>query len=269
MTYRVYGDRGKPVVAFPTSQAHDNQWEDFGMVEALADFIDDGDIQLFAMDSIDDDTFFRPDGKRRKAMQRYEQWLAYINKEFLPTVTARGQKAMLTGCSMGAYHAANLFFRSPEQVDSVIALSGVYSPAPFLGFKGHMKRDARANSPLDYLQLPIDDEKRAHYQGSRLVFCAGQGPGEEEMLADTVALAEVLEDQDIDAWVDVWGEDAVHDWPWWHEQMRYFMAEVLTDEDRERQSQERERRAQSMKRNAKQAKRGYRPGVTPLAKAAK
>jgi len=241
MTYRVYGECGKPVIAFPTSQAHENLWEDFGMVDVLAPYIEDGDIQLFAMDSIDDDTFFREDGKRGVALRRYEDYLSFIANEFLPTVTrpglggarrnggyGAGQKALLTGCSMGAYHAANIYFRYPQFADSVIALSGVYSAQCFLDFEDHMSRAARANSPLEYLSNGVDPRKRELYQDSHLVFCAGKGPGEEQMLDDTMALGTVLEQQHIDAWVDVWGEDATHDWPWWQQQMEYFLPEVLS-----------------------------------------
>jgi len=228
MNYRVYGTSGKPVVAFPTSQAHENLWEDFGMVDCLADYIENGEIQLFAMDSIDDDTFFRDDQDRGKALRLYERYLRYVAKEFIPTVTsATGQKALLTGCSMGAYHAANLYFRWPDLADSVIALSGVYSPQCFLDFDTHMTKAARANSPIDYLNQPIAEQRRQKYCASKLVFCAGQGPGEEDMLADTKALSEVLEHQGIEAWVDFWGNDVTHDWPWWKEQIQYFLPAVL------------------------------------------
>ena len=39
---------------------------------------------------------------------------------------------MCTGCSMGAFHAANFFFRRPDLFDTVVALSGVYGTEEFL-----------------------------------------------------------------------------------------------------------------------------------------
>jgi len=228
MTYRVYGTSGKPVVAFPCSQSHENLWEDFGMVDSLAEYIESGQIQLFAMDSIDDDTFFRTDCNRNKALRCYERYLSYIANEFLPSlVETSGQKVLLTGCSMGAYHAANIFFRWPELADSVIALSGVYSPQWFLDLEDHMTDTARANSPLDYLTDPIDDARKEQYCSSKLIFCAGKGDGEADMLSDTQALADVLAAQGIEAWVDVWGDDVTHDWPWWKQQMNYFLPTAL------------------------------------------
>jgi len=279
MKHRVYGYGGKPVVAFPTSEAHLNQWEDFGMVDALAPYIEEGYIQLFAMDSIDEETFFRHDRRRDKAIRRYDQYLKYITNEFMPTVigapgsriprgvyspsggggvpgtlsagavraarrNARGaahhgrsgfgssrdssaQKVLLTGCSMGAFHAANIYFRWPQYADSLIALSGVYTPRHFMKFDKRMSRSSFANSTLDYMSHNLDPAKRALYESSRLVFCTGQGDGEQDMLVDTIALGEILEAQEIPAWVDVWGEDVTHDWPWWTQQMQYFLPQVL------------------------------------------
>ena len=228
MTYRVYGTGGKPMVAFPCSQAHENLWEDFGMVDALAEYIERGEIQLFAMDSIDDDTFFRSDLNRNKAIRCYERYLNYIADEFLPNlVKESGQKVLLTGCSMGAYHAANIYFRWPQLADSVIALSGVYSPQWFLDLDEHMTAAALENSPIDYLSLPLEAARRDQYAAAKLIFCTGQGDGEEQMLNDTQALAKVLADQGIEAWIDVWGQDATHDWPWWQQQMNKFLPTVL------------------------------------------
>ncbi|NLG58370.1 MAG: transposase, partial [Clostridiales bacterium] len=31
----------------------------------------------------------------------------------------------------------------------------------------------------------------------------------------------------IHAWVDIWGEDVNHDWPWWRRQMAYFLPKVM------------------------------------------
>jgi esterase/lipase superfamily enzyme len=47
------------------------------------------------------------------------------------------------------------------------------------------------------------------------------------MLADTKILAEVLEEREIPAWVDIWGEDSDHDWPWWYAQINYFVRNLL------------------------------------------
>ena len=50
------------------------------------------------------------------------------------------------------------------------------------------------------------------------------------MLADTHRLEEVLHAKSIPAWVDYWGTDVDHDWPWWHKQLGYFMGRWLDDD---------------------------------------
>ena len=229
MPYRVYGSSGVPVVAFPTSEARFSQWEDFGMVEAVRGFIESGAIQLFTVDTIDKQTFFPEPpsyADKQKAMRRYEQYLAYVHEEFMPTIIGQtGQRPILTGCSMGAYHSANYFFRFPANVAGVIALSGVYSLYHFLGLT--RMAAVKANSPLRYLAGGVTNEQRRAYEHAKLIFCAGQDASEQEMLADTEALGKVLKADRIPAWVDIWGPDVTHDWPWWKQQLNYFLPKVL------------------------------------------
>ncbi len=33
----------------------------------------------------------------------------------------------------------------------------------------------------------------------------------------------ILETKAIPAWVDLWGTDVSHDWPWWQRQIPYFL----------------------------------------------
>jgi len=54
--------------------------------------------------------------------------------------------------------------------------------------------------------------------------------GEERMLVETRKLEQILRDRSIPAWVDYWGGDVSHDWPWWHKQLVYFFGRWL-DED--------------------------------------
>jgi esterase/lipase superfamily enzyme len=79
------------------------------------------------------------------------------------------------------------------------------------------------NTPLAYLPGLADPWYLDRYRNSRIVVCAGQGAWEEEMLADTLALKQILDDKQIWCWVDIWGHDVNHDWPWWRRQMPYFL----------------------------------------------
>jgi esterase/lipase superfamily enzyme len=233
MKYNVYGDSGIPVIAFPTSEAHYSQWEDFGMIDAVAPLIESGKIQIWTVDTIDNETFFTRSAQyitKSEAMKKYEQYQKYLRNEFLPLVRKASDLApILTGCSMGAYHAANYFFRNPSDLGGVIALSGVYSLHHFLD--DNSLKLAAANSPLVYLSQDVPASQLESYKGKYMYFSAGQGEGEEDMRLDTEALFTLLESHGIPGWVDIWGESATHDWPWWYQQFNYALADMFTRQE--------------------------------------
>ncbi len=49
------------------------------------------------------------------------------------------------------------------------------------------------------------------------------------MNADIHALKAILEVKAIHAWIDLWGYDVNHDWPWWQKQLPYFLNELIDD----------------------------------------
>ena len=61
----------------------------------------------------------------------------------------------------------------------------------------------------------------------KMVLCVGQGPWEHWTLDSTRAMAGILGSHNSGAWVDFWGYDVAHDWPWWRKQMPYFLSHVL------------------------------------------
>jgi esterase/lipase superfamily enzyme len=125
---------------------------------------------------------------------------------------------------MGAYHAANFFFRHPDIFDTVIALSGLYRLNHFIG--DYMDDNVYFNTPLAYLPNMDDPWYLDQYRQSHIVVCVGQGAWEEDMLADTRLLKHILEQKGIPHWIDFWGHDVNHDWPWWHKMLPYFLGKL-------------------------------------------
>ena len=56
MSIRIYGDKGTPVLVFPTQDAMSDNFENFGMIDTLAGYLDSGKIQLFCIDTVDIET---------------------------------------------------------------------------------------------------------------------------------------------------------------------------------------------------------------------
>ncbi|HTV68302.1 MAG TPA: hypothetical protein VMF90_07175 [Rhizobiaceae bacterium] len=237
METKRYGHAGRPIVMWPTSNGRFFQYEDTGTINALAPFIERGEVQIFTVDSIDGETFTNRGGNPEQRIARHEAWFRYIREEALPEMLGLARasnggaelKPIFSGCSMGAFHSSNFTFRFPELAAGCIALSGVYSAADFFG--GALDGQIYFNSPVHYLANLEDERLLAKIRGLRMTFCVGRGAHEGPMIADTHELENVLASKGIPAWVDFWGEDASHDWPWWHKQLPYFLEHWL-DADR-------------------------------------
>ena len=229
MEFKVYGQGGKPCIVFPCQNGRFFDFESFQMTDIAAPWIEEGKLQLFTADTIDRETVSQVDGNPYDRVRRHEAWVNYLTEELVPRIreiNGTGRALLSTGFSMGAYHAGNLFFRRPDLFDSVIALSGVYDTYDM--YNGYMDEVVYANDPCASLSgMPEDHPYIQLFNQRKIMICVGQGAWEEPLLAGTRRLDAVLRAKGIHAWVDYWGFDVNHDWPWWKKQLRYFLPHVL------------------------------------------
>lgn len=226
MEYKTYGDRGHGVLVLPSQDGRFYDYQDFDMVLSLASHIEAGRIRLICADSIDRETWSDMGGDEHRRIALQERWYHYIVDELIPDVTRPGETLMVTGCSMGGFHAANFFFRRPDLFDTLLALSGLYHADYF--FPNYHDPLVYDNSPLDFLRnMPEGHPYMAEYRKKTIVMCVGQGDWEEELLASTRRMDALLKEKGIGAWVDYWGTDVSHDWQWWRKQIVYFMDKLL------------------------------------------
>ena len=231
MEMNVYGEGGKPVMVFPCQNGRFFDWEGFGMLDVLGDYLYEQRLQLFCVDTIDGETLSNTGGNPYDRVRLHEAWFNYLMEEAVPTIrdiNGSGKPLLSTGFSMGAYHAANVFFRRPDIFDSVIALSGVYDTDDMYG--GYMDEIVYANDPCASIAgMSPDHPYIQMFNERKICICVGQGAWEDQLLAATRRLDAVLRGKGVNAWVDYWGLDVNHDWPWWKKQIRYFLPHVLGD----------------------------------------
>jgi esterase/lipase superfamily enzyme len=228
MELKVYGYFGKPVLVFPAQGGSFHEFEDFGMINVLSPFIEAGQIKIFTVNSLDGQTWSNWQAHPADRARRHQDYDRYIVEEVAPFMRRHcggtDQKFLTTGVSMGAYHAVNFFFRHPDVFDTVIALSGLYQLSYFIG--DYMDENVYFNTPLAYLPELEDPWYIDQYRQSKIIVAAGQGAFEDEMLADTRALKQILDRKEIPNWIDIWGGDVNHDWPWWHKMLPYFLSSL-------------------------------------------
>ena len=226
MEHKVYGSAGKPVLYIPCQNGRFFDFENFGMLDAWAPFLEEGKAQVWSVDTMDAETWSDKGGNPYWRIRRHEAWMRYLSEELGPEILREtGADALMAfGASLGATHAANLYFRYPQLFDTLLALSGIYNAD--YGFDGYMDEPVYLNSPLHYLpNMPADHEFLPLYRQHKAIFCVGQGAW--ELPDSTRELQRVLLDKGIPAWVDYWGYDVAHDWPWWFRQVAYFVPTLL------------------------------------------
>ena len=233
MECKVYGHGGRPVLFIPCQDGRFFDFENFKMTETWSPWIESGQVMVFSIDTMDKETWSDKAGDPYWRVRRHEDWIRYITDEVAPFIRAMEQERngwerdpgiLVFGCSLGATHAANLYFRFPEIFTGVLALSGIYTGS--YGFGGYMDELVYRNSPVDYLAgMPARHPYVEMYNRNRGVICVGLGAWEQP--DTTRRIDEICREKGIDLWVDYWGTDVNHDWPWWHKQVAYFVPKLL------------------------------------------
>jgi esterase/lipase superfamily enzyme len=222
MELLVFGHGGAPVLVFPTSMGRFYQWEDFGMVQALAHFLEQGWAQLFCVDSVDAESWYNHSEPVAVRGARHNQYERHLLDEVLPFIQDRNAAPYLivAGCSFGAYHAANFAFKHPDRVDRCIAISGSYDLRFVLD--GQYDDNCYFNSPVDYLPNLSDDRfpRRHDREPLHTILVAG-GPA--DICYDgTLRLADILAAKEFPHTFHVW-DSAWHDWPWWKQMIVQYI----------------------------------------------
>lgn len=235
MEFKVYGHAGLPIVVFPCQDGKFFDFESRGMIDTVADRIENGDIQLFCIGCVDEETWSVKGGDYHGRIMWHEQWMKHVCEEFLPRLheisnendpTDYTGKVILTGASMGGYHCVNFYLRRPDLFGGCLSLSGLFHAGYF--FENYDDIDIYYNSPVDFLPgMPIDNPLVEQYRNGKIIVCCGQGAWEDEAKVDARILKQQFDRLGVPAWIDLWGEDVAHDWPWWLIQFPYFINKIL------------------------------------------
>jgi esterase/lipase superfamily enzyme len=219
MELLVFGHAGFPIVVFPTSFGRFFEYEERGMVSALAPKIDRGELQVYCIDSIDLESWYNKQAHPADRLHRQNAFDAYLELELAPFVRNRSNwdRMGATGCSFGGYHAINFALRHPDIVTHAVSMSGAFNiPDRFLG--GFHNGDAYFHAPLQYMANLHDGWQLDRMRSNYYVLAVGE---HDQLLDQNVKLAHWLGVRQIPHKLDVWSGFG-HDWPWWHNMAQKF-----------------------------------------------
>ncbi len=225
----VHGHTGTPLIVFPCQDSMCHNFEENNMHELLSDYIDSGRIQMFTIDTVDKESWSDVNGDKGHRAWIQECYYRYFVDECVPYVkeiNGTGILPVVTGCSLGATHAAIVFLRRPELFGGMLAMSGCYDAPHF--WDGWCNDVLYNNSPVHFLEnMPADHPYINIYNQKKIIFCVGQGAWENEGIKTTKEIRDIFARKGINGWCDLWGFDVNHDWPWWKKQIRYFLPFLL------------------------------------------
>jgi esterase/lipase superfamily enzyme len=220
----VYGHWGRPLLVFPSELGKRWDWEDTGMIAALASLIEEGRVRVYCADSADEWTW-RADAvpleERARRHREYERWITDTVAPFIHDDT--GGDIIVTGTSFGAYHAANFTLKRADLFPLAVCMSGVYDVS-VVGW-GDRGDAVYFNNPLDYVQHMHGDHLHWLRTRASLVLVCGQGQWEDTTgaLESTTRFAGLLGEKGIRHELDLWGRDVPHDWPSWRAQIAHHL----------------------------------------------
>lgn len=204
----ITGHWGHPILMFPSSGGKYTQNFDFGLNESVMQYVNEGRIKLYNVETIDMMTFYSDDHLSSEIIiHNYELYMQFLKNELIPYIQdeCNTHRIAVAGCSFGGFHAANTAFRFPDVISHLFSLSGVFNIRNFTPNSDDMR--IYFNCPNEFMV----DEESWKYNHMQIVLSTSDWdsckPKNENM-------AGVLEAKGIPYWYDEkkWIE---HDWPLW------------------------------------------------------
>ena len=228
MNVVVHGHWGRPVLVFPTEQGQAVDFENHGMLAAVAHLVEAGRVKFYCVDSADGQTWSRndlPTEERARRHQDYEAWLLEDVVPFVHRDCGEFAEILTLGASLGAYHAVNIALRRADLFPIAIGLSGNYDPASWHGW-GELGDATYFANPSAYVPNLQGDHLDWLRERLSILLVVGQGAWETHptgALPSTREMGEALRSKGIRCEVDIWGVDAAHDWTWWQRQLAHHL----------------------------------------------
>jgi esterase/lipase superfamily enzyme len=223
-----YGHYGRPVLVFPSEQGRAEDFENNGMIGAVADLIDAGRLKVYCVDSADGYSWSDqsvPIEERARRHSRYESWIVEQVVPWMSQDCGGATEFAALGCSLGAFHAANFALKRADLFPFALCFSGNYDPTSWHAW-GEQGEATYFNNPMSYLANLHGDHLDWLRERVSLLLVVGQGAWEEQptrALPSTREFAERLTDKGIRHELDVWGYDIPHDWSSWRSQLAYHL----------------------------------------------
>lgn len=224
MELLVFGHAGTPVLFFPTRTARFYDYENWDIVKAVEDKINNGELQLFCVDSVDIESFYANTHPIEK-IKRHQLYERYILYEVIPLIRNKNPNAItVAGCSLGGYHAVNIALRHPNYFNKVVGMSARYNLAlssPKFNdlFDGYFDESIYFNMPSMYVPNITDEVLLNKLRSLKITMVVG---AEDPFLENNRQLSNALNSKHINHDFFTWAEEA-HRPRYWRKMVQLYL----------------------------------------------
>ena len=218
MELLVFGHSGSPVLVFPARRGRFYDYENWGLVEALSDSINRGFLQLFCVDSLDEETLYCRSNDYAARIERHNRYEHYILEEVLTFIRSVNTNEFLIahGCSIGGYHAANIALRHPRLFGKIVALSGRYDLTRAVGcyadlFDGHYSEDIYYHTPNHFVPNLTDTSILKQLRNLQVILAVGN---EDYFFNSNAELSDALSRKGVPSRLEIWDGKLHHPDAW-------------------------------------------------------
>ncbi len=226
MELLIFGHAGAKTLVLPTREGRFYDYENWNLVAALAEPIEAGLLQLFCVDSVDNESFYCRCASPQARIWRHRQYEAYLLGEVIPLMRSRAQNPFLVahGCSIGAYHAMTLALRHPGLFGKVVALSGRYDLTRQFGifpdlFDGYYDEDIYFQMPTHFLPQLNDGTKLEAIRRMEITLAVGE---DDPFRTSTEQLSDQLREKGVWHSLAIWPGEA-HRARFWRQMVRCYL----------------------------------------------
>lgn len=220
MELLIYGHAGLPIIVFPSSCGRFYEFEDRGMIASIAWKIDNGEVQLYCLDSVDGESWYNRSVPPRWRIARHMSYESYVVDEVLPLLRNKNwsPKRITLGCSFGGFHAVSMALRHPDLFTGFLSMSGAFDVSRFL--HGYYDNDVYFHIPPHFIPNLGDPWYLEHYRRNNYLLGTGW---DDHCLGENQHLAGLLHAKGIPCRLEIWGTWNSHDWPTWQKMMQEYL----------------------------------------------
>lgn len=217
MEITIWGESGTPVLALPTRGQKNDQWEEYGMVDALSLQLKEGYNQLFCIDTVDEESFLNDQIPPSKRIVRHQQYETYIVEEVVPYILDHNpiDYIIIAGVDLGGYHAITLALKHPKEFGKAIGMSGLYNIRIFMD--DFYDDNVYYNNPVDFIP---NLNKQSLLNSIRDVDLRLVSYTQDSRRGHAENMSKVLRMKFIEHKLDIWDVEEGGEWDLWPQMLQ-------------------------------------------------